>query len=277
MEFGKDDLIRDVYDALIAKGVLSAPVFDFEAQKYVGIIDLRDIAAFSLSLHKSDGPLVFTVEKIVDFCGMNKFHPISADTSILEALENFITFGLHRLPVMESPNKVGKILAQSDIVQYLAQMKGKLGYLAEKPFGEFQMDLGGISGIKDLLLYIKEDEPIEKAFEIMQKYNVHGIPVLNQAGTIVGNISVSDMKHVIKWELDSLKSTAKDYFASLNPDRIPLVTCTISTKFSEVINQLAEAKVHRMYVVDKDGKPVDIITLTNVLDAILTLATGRKY
>jgi len=178
---------------------------------------------------------------------------------------------------MESPNKVGKILSQSDIVQYLADMKGKLGHLAEKPFREFQMDLGGISGIKDLLLYIKEDEPIEKAFEIMQKYNVHGIPVLKQAGTIVGNISVSDMKHVIKWELDSLKSTAKDYFASLNPDRIPLVTCTISTKFSEVINQLAEAKVHRTYVVDKDGKPVDIITLTNVLDAILTLATGRRY
>jgi len=233
--------------------------------------------AFSLSLHRTEGPLLFTVEKIVDFSGMNKFHPIPVDTSLFEALEILIKFGLHRLPLMESTNKVGKILSQTDIVEYLAIKKENLGSQIDKTFGELQVDLGGISGIKDLLLYIKEDEPIEKAFDIMNKYNVHGVPVLNHDGVIIGNISVSDMKHVIKWELAVLKSTAKDYFHSLNPDRHPLVTCTSSTKFSEIISQLVKTKVHRTYVVDKDGKPVDIITLTNILDAILTLATGNKY
>jgi len=277
MEFGKDDLIRDVHEALISKAVLSAPVFDFEEQKYIGIVDLRDIAAFSLSLHKTEGPIIFTAEKIVDFSGMNKFHPISGELSILEALETFIQFGLHRLPVMESPNKVVKMVSQTDIVQWLAQNKEILGTQVEKTVGELQMDLGGISGIKDLLLYIKESEPTEKAFEMMRTYNVHGIPVLNDDGKIVGNISVGDMRHITKWELGALKLTAKEFFVSLNTDRIPLVTCTTSSKFYEMICHLAKAKVHRVYVVDKDDKPVDIITLTNILDTVLTLATGKKY
>ena len=62
---------------------------------------------------------------------------------------------------------------------------------------ELQVDLGGISGIKDLLLYIKEDEKVLKAFEMMSQYNVHGIPVLDAEGKIIGNISVSDMR--VSW------------------------------------------------------------------------------
>lgn len=43
LEFGKEDLIRDVYDALIGRGVLSAPVFCLEEEKYIGFVDLRDL------------------------------------------------------------------------------------------------------------------------------------------------------------------------------------------------------------------------------------------
>lgn len=53
--------------------------------------------------------------------------------------------------------------------------------------------IGGLGGVKNLL-FIEEDQTVEKAFEIMQKYNVHGVPVLNKEGILVGNISVSDMR-----------------------------------------------------------------------------------
>jgi hypothetical protein len=91
-----------------------------------------------------------------------------------------------------------------------------------------QSQIGGISGLKDLLLYINEEDPVQKAFELMQKYNVHGIPVLDKEGKLVGNISVSDMrviyivkwshimKHIVKWEIAALSNSAKDFFAQVS-------------------------------------------------------------
>jgi hypothetical protein len=45
----------------------------------------------------------------------------------------------------------------------------------------------------------------------------------------------------------------------------------------DVIHQLATCGVHRTYVVDNNGKPVDLITLSNILNCIYTLATGKLH
>lgn len=46
----------------------------------------------------------------------------------------------------------------------------------------------------NLLLSIKDTDPVLKAFQLIQQFNVHGVPVLDKDGKIVANISVSDMK-----------------------------------------------------------------------------------
>lgn len=111
----------------------------------------------------------------------------------------------------------------------------------------------------------------------MQQFNVHGVPVLDKDGKIVGNMSVTDLQHFLKWDIETLKVSAKDYFENINVNRVPLVTCTLNSKFVDVIKQVVEKKVHRVYVVDENNKPVDIITLTNILETTFYLATGKKY
>lgn len=162
VEFGKEDLIRDAFDALVQNSFLSAPVYDADAKKYIGMVDLRDIVGFVLSLRKNEGPIVFTVDKLVNFSGMDKFQPVSGDVTLLDALEEFAKSQIHRMPIMKNESQIDKILTQASIVEFLAQ--SDLGPAANKTVGELQKLLGGTSGIKDLLLHIKEDEPAQKAF-----------------------------------------------------------------------------------------------------------------
>jgi CBS domain-containing protein len=60
--------------------------------------------------------------------------------------------------------------------------------------GELSIQVGGVGGLKQLLITVKEDDKVEKAFGLMEQYKVHGIPVLDASGRIVGNISVTDLQ-----------------------------------------------------------------------------------
>lgn len=186
----------------------------------------------------------------------------------------------------------------------LYYQKDVLGAFASKTIGELEKDIGGIGGLKQLLLYITEDDPVVKAFEIMQKYNIHGVPVLSKDGQIIGNISASDMKvpqselHILlilstahcqtrSRSIEGISSPILPTCQSIhmhftdwiplqvNPDHSPVIKCTTSSTFLEMLTQLVEKKVHRTYVVDAEGKPVDIITLTNILHAIDLFATKK--
>lgn len=275
IEFGKDDLIRDVNEVLSEKRILSAPVYDHEKDQYLGTIDLRDIVAFVLSLHQTGGPIVFTADKIVDFSGMNTFRPMPSDSTVFDVVKEICVERLHRVPLVKD-KRVINLVTQADIVGWIAFNKDRLGAAGDKTVGELEKDLGGIGGLKQLLLSINEEDTVEKAFSIMQKYNIHGVPVLNKEGKLIANISASDMKHIVKFDIEVLKATAKEFLEHIEGGPRPVITCTKSTKFVEVLDQLASSRVHRTYVVDEAGALVDIITLTNVLDTIGALATGSS-
>jgi CBS domain-containing protein len=46
---------------------------------------------------------------------------------------------------------------------------------------------------------------------------------------------------------------------------LPVVTVSASSTFETVLELLATKGLHRVYVVDADGKPTSVITLTDVL------------
>ena len=46
---------------------------------------------------------------------------------------------------------------------------------------------------------------------------------------------------------------------------LPVVTVTASSTFETVLELLSTKNLHRVYVVDAEGKPTSVITLTDVL------------
>jgi CBS domain-containing protein len=87
----------------------------------------------------------------------------------------------------------------------------------------------------------------------------------------VANLSASDLRFLSTPEaFASLLTSAVDLRASLHGGTLPPVgTVTPGTTFGELLDLLVSHKLHRAYVVDEEGKPTSIITLTDVLKRVV--------
>jgi len=280
VQFKSNELVKDVFQTLVKNDLLSAPVFDANKKEHVGMVDMKDFVDFIMSLHMKGDPIVFTAEKMSDISGTDPFIPVDEDTNVVEALKEFNIKRVHRMAITKhgEAHTVLSVLAESSIIHWLAGHKDKLipqGHMTLR-----QLNLGGIENFHQVIS-ITESDSLLAALSIIQKYNIQGLPVVDVDGRIVGNFSVSDIKYMVSSDVGSeenitLKMSLKDFLEKNKDKRPPLLTCSPTTKLLEVISLLSDNKVHRIHVVDKDKKPVDIVSTSNVLDIILLFATGQR-
>jgi len=271
--FSSTSPIKDVYETMSENGILSAPVMDDKLKKCVGMVDMRDCVGYALALFSGNSPLIFTANMISDFSGMNPFVPIDSQESALGALRCFHLKEVHRMPIVEEDESIVKLLTQSVFVQWINEHRDKLGEFQNLSVEEAK--LGGLGGMSNLLLSVTVDEPVHKAFTLMNNFNVHGVPVLDSDGKLYGNISLTDFKFIMKWDLSYLNTKSKEFLDELKIGQIHLVTCTNSSTVGELLQKFVENKVHRVYLVDQQMKPTDIISLTDIIDTLYKVAVGN--
>eukprot|EP01114_Cavostelium_apophysatum_P009006 TRINITY_DN2207_c0_g1_i2.p1 TRINITY_DN2207_c0_g1~~TRINITY_DN2207_c0_g1_i2.p1 ORF type:complete len:329 (+),score=96.33 TRINITY_DN2207_c0_g1_i2:124-1110(+) len=279
VSFKSTELVKDVFQTLVKNHVTSAPVYDAGKKESFGMVDMKDFVDFIMSLHMKGDPIIFTAEKLSDLSGTDPFIPIDEDTFAVEALREFNIKRVHRMVMTKhgEANNVLSVVTESCIVEWINHHKEKL-----IPHGQMtvkQLNLGGIDHFHQVISIIETDTLLA-ALSIIEKYNINGLPVVDTDGKIVGSFSVSDIQYMVA-DINSednirLGMSVRDFLDKYKSSRPPLITCTPTTKFLEVVSQLVEHKVHRVHVVDADRKPVDIISLSNVVDIVLLFATGQR-
>jgi len=139
---------------------------------------------------------------------------------------------------------------------------------------------------------IKSDELVITAFQQISRDHVSGLAVVNQEGKLVGNISASDIKHAglnyyfshipaLVYDLslpieDFLKIPPADspfFGRNQTPDLFPVtvkkedtlgrVLQLLSTSFRT--SSFARTHIHRVFVVDEEGKPIREISDGDVI------------
>jgi len=79
--------------------------------------------------------------------------------------------------------------------------------------------------LEEVKLYwqVREDEPALKAFRLMRRKGVGGIPVVDDSGRAVGSIMIKDVKHLL-----TASETNRDYRSGLYMCFIYMATSSIS-------------------------------------------------
>lgn len=95
-----------------------------------------------------------------------------------------------------------------------------------------------------------------------------GLAIVDASGVLVGDISVSDLHDLPEANLSSLNMTVVHWLqafstASLNPP-----TTTIDATLGELIIRFTKEKVHRLWVIDGEGLPTHVVSLTDILAAL---------
>jgi 5'-AMP-activated protein kinase regulatory gamma subunit len=270
---------------LIDCGIVSAPVIDSKTNKFLGLIDITDILAFIVGIFKEpqDAKRInifkrietsskFAKAKIGEITDLTKnpFTPIEEGSSVYEAAKLFIERKSHRCPVVTKEGKLISILTQSAVLNLIASNVSSLGKLAQKTVHDLKL------GTSPVITIPKTHRTIE-AFQTMFERGISGIGVVDDQGTLIGNISARDLRyldpsniyHSMVIPCSSFVQQIINSYTEVQ-ERSPVIACRPETNFEYVIGRLTANHIHRLYVTDKDHKPISVISLRDCIRAVFT-------
>jgi len=132
---------------------------------------------------------------------------------------------------------------------------------------------------------IPEEMSLSAAAGFLAREHISGAPVVDAEGRCVGVLSATDFVRVAEKDgrAAELSGAGRGAFASdwevidigdLPPDEVrthmssDVVTVGPRMRLKELARQMLDAHIHRVIVVNAEGRPVGIITSTDVLAAV---------
>jgi CBS domain-containing membrane protein len=124
---------------------------------------------------------------------------------------------------------------------------------------------------------------VRKAAHLLSNANVTGAPVIDGLGVCVGVISATDFVHLAdaerrpvnrvksecvcsEWQVVEVENLPTDEVRCyMTPDP---VTVRPSILITELARMMLDAHIHRLIVVDAQGRPVGVVSSTDVLAAV---------
>ena len=116
-------------------------------------------------------------------------------------------------------------------------------------------------------IVVSADAPLAEAARLLEQHHVHGLPVVDALGGLVGVVSQTDM----------LRARATDDLWARWPGlRVrhlmtsPALTIDAEAGIAEAAARMERERVHRLIVVGPDGQtPVGIVSTTDLVHAMV--------
>src|SRR6201988_2016220 len=105
---------------------------------------------------------------------------------------------------------------------------------------------------------IRQDRPVRAAVDVMQRYHISGVPVVDEDGHLVGIITNRDLRFESRFELPVSEVMTKQ----------PLVTVSVGTTLDQAKAVLQEHRIEKLLVVDGDKHLKGLITVKDIQKAI---------
>jgi len=242
----------------------------------VGVVDMQDIVR-SLMKFTRAGAKSFSTESIKNLADEGKMFSqqvvgavLNQDTNLVrvtrsaplcEAVTKMLNGNTRRLAVVDEHGKIVNIITQFDVVKFLYENLHEFGDACEQSISKLSI---GNTPVICASLY----ECAAEAFHLMVANNVRGIGIVNKTDEIeelVANLSLSDLKALTEENFKKLSSSVFEFLLDTQETPKPIISCTSSAKFQDVLSQLVDNKIHRVYIVDQYQQPKFVISLVDVL------------
>lgn len=295
--------IRECLQTLQSRNILSTPVLD-ENQRLVAFVDVLDILLYitrlvpssvnwnlaseqqyeqfkSLGRQFDETPL----KEVVEYCKLvllydENIFKVKKTTKIIELLDIF-QYGVHRVPVMsEDGLTVEGLLSQTDLLTVISQCM----HLLDKNERAKSLIELGIEPRETLISMYQGDKVINVIRKMSQTLRkpVSAVPLVDADGKLVANFSASNLKGITQHNFEELLLPAIEFLKRQSSDKafsfhalfessksLHPVICTVNSSFQDVVYQLTTNRVHRLWMVDREEKPIGFVSMTDVFKALL--------
>ncbi|XP_029444289.1 5'-AMP-activated protein kinase subunit gamma-2 isoform X2 [Rhinatrema bivittatum] len=274
--------VKKAFFALVANGVRAAPLWETKNQSFVGMLTITDFINILHRYYKSPMVQIYELEehKIETWRELylqETFKPlvnISPDASLFDAVYSLIKNKIHRLPVIDpvSGNAL-YILTHKRILKFLQLFVSEM----PKPaFMKMNLEELGI-GTYHSIAFIHPHTPIIKALNIFVERRVSALPVVDESGKVVDIYSKFDVINLAAEKTyNNLDITVTQALQHRSQYFEGVVKCSKPETLETIVNRIVKAEVHRLVVVNEADSIVGIISLSDILQALVLTPAGAK-
>ncbi|XP_023865766.2 5'-AMP-activated protein kinase subunit gamma-1 isoform X3 [Salvelinus sp. IW2-2015] len=267
--------VKKAFFALVANGVRAAPLWDSERQCFVGMLTITDFIIILHRYYKSPLVQIYELEdhKLETWREVylqETFKPlvnISPESSIFDAVYSLIKNKIHRLPVIDpvTGNPL-YILTHKRILKFLQL------FVREMPKPAFMkqtlVELG--IGTYKNIAFIHPDTPIIKALQIFVERRVSALPVVDVSGKVVDIYSKFDVINLAAEKTyNNLDITVTQALRHRWQYFEGVMQCHKLDTLETIVDRIVKAEVHRLVVVDDRSAIEGIISLSDILQALV--------
>ncbi|KAI8329167.1 hypothetical protein EDC96DRAFT_549177 [Choanephora cucurbitarum] len=308
--------VEEACQILVSNNISSAPVFS-DPRHYIGMFDYGDVIAYILLvLHLKPGqegqddrvdPDAFEIKDIVqralkgqkvpvgmasDLSRKNPFYSILEEATLLSALEIF-AYGTHReneqviemsyiVSMLNSEGDISGILSQSTVVNYLYENRKQfpqIDQVMNKTIRELKLGDAPVIGV-DI------NASVLDALSIMSSNGISSLAILQNNKQLMGNISMTDVKHIMKgYTHRMLWKTCFQFISHVRTeqgmidgqDRLPVFDVRKDTSLGFTIAKLLATKAHRVWVVDDHQHAIGVVSLTDIIRVFASMVGIEVY
>ncbi|ADV64948.1 CBS domain-containing protein [Desulfurococcus mucosus] len=112
---------------------------------------------------------------------------------------------------------------------------------------------------------IKETEPVEKAAKLMFENNTSSVIVVNNDGVLTGIVTAKDVVAAVALGRIG-QGIPVGRFMKENP-----LTISPDASITDALEKMREFNVRHLPVVDKDNRPIGMVSVRDIMDVLLTL------
>ncbi|XP_075789071.1 5'-AMP-activated protein kinase subunit gamma-3 isoform X2 [Pelodiscus sinensis] len=272
--------MKKAFLALVANGVRAAPLWDSERQCFVGMLTITDFINILQRYYRSPLVQIYELEEhkietwrevYLHGC-LKPLVSISPNDSLFDAVYFLIKNKIHRLPVIEpGSGNVLHILTHKRILKFLHIF----GATLPKPSClQRTIQELGVGTFRDVAMVL-ETAPVHTALEIFVDRRVSALPVVNAAGQVVGLYSRFDVIHLAAQKTyNHLDMSVREALARRSLCLEGVLTCRPHETLGTVIDRIAKEQVHRLVLVDEQNFPRGILSLSDILQALVLTPAG---
>nr|XP_058930099.1 5'-AMP-activated protein kinase subunit gamma-2 isoform X7 [Kogia breviceps] len=272
--------VKKAFFALVANGVRAAPLWESKRQSFVGMLTITDFINILHRYYKSPMVQIYELEehKIETWRELylqETFKPlvnISPDASLFDAVHSLIKNKIHRLPVIDpiSGNAL-YILTHKRILKFLQL------FMSDMPKPAFmKQNLGALGiGTYHNIAFIHPDTPIIKALNVFVERRVSALPVVDESGKVVDIYSKFDVINLAAEKTyNNLDITVTQALQHRSQYFEGVVKCSKLEVLETIVDRIVRAEVHRLVVVNETDSIVGIISLSDILQALILTPAG---
>jgi len=271
---------------MITNDTFFAPVIN-SMGIYVGVIDMFTLCNFTNWLHyQKPHPKKGTANyNLLISCWtrfsvgekMEHIPALRAGHSMLSAMETLVSYRQRRMVIVTHDNKPCGVFSQSDVCDYLARSFAHDTGNTLASLVETKLD--SLLEAKTIAT-IKQSQWAITAFSKLKRSKFSGLGIVNDNGVLTDVVTAKDLAGLTSnlssfyrlWEpLVKFKAAIREEYPSLPPR--PL-TCLASTSLQQAVLMMQAAKVHRIFIVDAEGKPVNVFSQTDLLNIFVNTIRG---